>query len=683
MKFLKLGSFLTVAVAALLAQKVHAANTAWTYSSPTTTPATCVGLDSTGSRTDFIATTVSSGDTNTMKLSFVVQDTMKLRNNPSAHADFVYIERFGQIYYYSDSLKTSKLIGLITTNLSYSTEDGLIGVAVDRVFQNRIFLVYSHSASGCTGGGCTANGSVSATGSIDGAYRLSVFPMDPVTHMINISAEQVVLEVPSFRNRWHTAGNLNFDNAGNLYWAVGDNETAFTGPGNTRSLRGGILRIHPNPGTGGGYTIPTGNFWQVESAYFAAQGMNGLAAKYADTALIGGLVRPEIYVKGTRNAYVTQVNPYNGLLTYSQCGPDHQDLQSESWNLVGSARFAGWPFWVGTDSVNYQQVGTGQYIDNGSNEPTAGTSSNPTVSGTWSYYLPGANTGVTFQNGRSAGFYPNWTVGQIVNTWRHDTIDAATIEGFGIDSLPPYVVQSDAVSHGAADAGCAMGATLWYYDGRVANPNKFPPQMNNVWFNGSYSNTLLYAAKVALDSNSLGVTGKMLGTAASIFAGYSKVKADTGVGALVDLQEGPDGALYVVNYGCNGGNTSSGAVNNADGCTGIARIEFRSATSASACSDPNLIPNGLRAEGVPSAIEQQTSFVHGDVYWLTVGPQSFTIGAMGPHEIRIMDSQGRVVSSMSGQDAHTYSMPSNLRNGIYYLQVKTELGTAIHGFAHL
>ncbi len=680
MNFLKLGSFLALAAAALTAQKAQAA--AWTYSSATTTPATCVGLDSTGSRTDFIATKVSSGDTNTMKISFVVQDTNRLRNNPSAHANFVYIERFGQIYYYSDSLQTSTLIGKITTNLSYSTEDGLIGVAVDRVFQNRIFLVYSHSASGCTGGGCTANGSISTTGSIDGAFRLSVFPMDPVTHMINIAGEQVVLEVPTFRNRWHTGGALNFDNAGNLYWAVGDNETAFTGPANTRSLRGGILRIHPNPGVTSGYTIPAGNFWQVESAYFAAHGMSGLAAKYADTANIGGLVRPEIYVKGTRNAYVAQVNPYNGILTYSQCGPDHQDAQSESWNIVGTARFAGWPFWVGTDSVNYQQVGSGQYIDNGSNEPVTGTAS-PLTAGTWSYYLPGSNTGVTFVNGRAANTYPNWTTGQIVNTWRHDTIAAATVEGFGIDSLPPYVLQSNAVNHGVAYAGCAMGATLWYYDGRVANPNKFPAQMNNVWIDGSYSNTNLYASKVTLDSNSLGVTGKMLGTPAPLLAGYSKVKTDTGIGALVDLQEGPDGALYVVNYGCNGGNSNSGAAINADACTGIARFEFRSATSASTCSDPNLIPTGYRAE-TSVAIAQQSGFTHGaEVYWLSLGPQSFTIGATGPHEVRIMDSHGRVVGSMRGQNAKTYSLPSNLHNGIYYLQVKTELGTAVRGFTQL
>jgi glucose/arabinose dehydrogenase len=571
------------------------------------------------------------------------------------------------------------LIGTIATNLSYATEDGLIGVAVDRVFQNRIFVVYSHSASGCTGGGCTTNTS------IDGAYRLSVFPMDPVTHMITIASEQVVLEVPSFRNRWHTAGALNFDNAGNLYWDVGDNETAFTGPGNTRSLRGSILRIHPNAGVGGGYTIPSGNLWQVAAATFAAQGLNGLATKYRDTALSGGMIRPEIYVKGVRNTYVAQVNPYNGILTYSQCGPDNQGQsagatsQSEAWNLLGSARFAGWPFWVGTDSVNYQQVGTSQYGKNGSNEPAEGT--NTLTVGDWSYYLPGAGTGVTFQNGRTAGIYPNWTVGQIVNTWRHDTIAAATVEGFGIDSLPPYVVQSNAVTHGAADAGCAMGATLWYYDGRVANPNKFPPQMNNVWFNGSYSNTLLYGSKIELDSNSMGVTGKILGNSAPILAGYDKAKTPAGIGALVDLQEGPDGALYVVNYGCNGGNTSSGTAVNSDGCTGVGRIEFKT-TSPSVCADPNLTPNGYRTE-VASAIEQQTPFVHGDVYWLSVGSQSFTIGATGPHEIRIMDSQGRVVTSINGQDAKTYSIPSNLRNGIYYLQVKTELGTAVHGFARL
>src|SRR6185369_399164 len=106
-----------------------------------------------------------------------------------------------------------------------------------------------------------------------------------------------------------TSGAIEFDSEGNLYWAVGDNETAFTGPANTHDLRGSFVRIHPND-NGVGYTIPVGNFAEVWSNKFTAQGRTALAAKYKDTTK----VRPEIYIKGTRNNYTFSVVPFRKQL---------------------------------------------------------------------------------------------------------------------------------------------------------------------------------------------------------------------------------------------------------------------------------------------------------------------------------------------------------------------------------
>ena len=585
---------------------------AWTYTSPTAV-GTCSNLDESGSAADFSFTSIvnktlfpTPGVSDPLKMAFVMP------SDASAHADILFIERFGAVKYYDAEAKTLTLIGTVT-GLSNATEDGLIGVAVERPFKNRVYLAYSHAI--------TANAANSA---ISGTFRLSRFSMNPTTHMMDMASEKILLDVPSARNRWHTSGALESDNDGNLYWAVGDNETAFTGPGNTHDLRGSIVRIHPND-DGNGYTIPPGNFAEVWSNKFKSQGRTALAAKYLDTSK----VRPEIFIKGTRNTYAISVDPYRKQVVYGQCGPDYGGVSEVQSNAL-TPTFAGWPFWSGASTVASSQVSGSQYGKNGSAEPTTSA---------WEAALPASKENP-------------------VNAW---TGTMAGAPGPGVDTLPPF-----APAKYSYNRSCAMGSLILHYDGRVKNPGKLPPQLDNVWLMGDYDTRKLSGTKV--DSN-----GNLAGTVNATTGIFTSGRGTAnGIGALVDLQQGPDGALYVVNLNCNGG-TNSGSTKYSDECSGIMRIEYKGA----ACSDTALHPRGgsTTGIGITGRVER------GNVDWVQIGPGMFSVMADGMHSIRILDVRGRVMAVLQGEGHKEYGFPEGLASqAVYFLEVRTLRGINIRAF---
>lgn len=612
MKFLRSFSTLAVAVAAFSVQQVQAA---WTYNSSTAT-GTCGTLDSTGTATDFSITGLVGASTGGNTQAQTLKLTFRMPSDTSTHPDIIFIQRQGAIKYYNALSGNITTMGTLpSANLGLGTEDGLIGVAFQK--PNRVYVVYSY----------TPNGSTTNT-VISGSYRLSRFDFDTTTLQLNMNAEKVILEIPSARNRWHTAGGLRFDNAGNLFWAVGDNETTVTGPGNTHDLRGKILRIHPNDD--GTYSIPAGNYAEVWANTFAGQGRTALAAKYRDSTK----VKPEIYVQGVRNAYVMNVNPVNDQLTYSQCGPDYGGT-TEQWNTTRTPIFGGWPFWSGGTNVASSQVGGGQYGKNGAAEPTTST---------WS---------TSFNNNKT----------NPVNNWTQNMAGAPTM---GVDSLPPLSTAKSYIDHGTIS--CAMGSLVYRYLPTAKNPNRFPPQMDNVWLMGGYTGThQVYAAKVDTNGALLSGSGNPLAPASRIFSSSTFVNSTTAsLSAFTDFAEGPDGALYVNNYSCG---SPTGAGTAPSTCGGIARLEYKGT-----CQDASYAGT--------VAIAQQVN--RDNVDWLHIGARSFSVYADGHHEIKIMDARGHLVESIVGEGRKDYSLSGLQKNSVYYIQVKTaSRGSVVQSFLPL
>src|SRR3712207_5724518 len=150
----------------------------------------------------------------------------------------------------------------------------------------------------------------------------------------------------------HVGGQIEFDYAGNLYLSTGDDTNPFQSAGytpiddrasrnpafdarrtsgNTNDLRGKILRIRV--GANGGYTVPNGNLFRRGQAQ----------------------TRPEIYVMGLRNPFRFAVNRTNGHVYLGDYSPDAQVANPARgpegigrWMLVRRPANYGWPFCMTT-----------------------------------------------------------------------------------------------------------------------------------------------------------------------------------------------------------------------------------------------------------------------------------------------------------------------------------------------
>ena len=248
---------------------------------------------------------------------------------------------------------SGKVTTALTMDVYSGEEDGLQGIAFDPNFEenNWVYLYYAPPNNGVG----------------DNPYNvLSRFKVEGDT--INPDSETEILRVHTQRATCcHVGGDIAFGPEGKeLYLSTGDNTNPFessgytpidersgTWPkdsdhagipytywdaqrtaGNTNDLRGSILRIIPQDD--GSYEIPNGNLFTGD--------------EYAQ-ARENGLVREEIYVMGCRNPFTITVDDKTGLLYYADYGPDAGSWSADrgppgivELRVVSEAQFAGWPY---------------------------------------------------------------------------------------------------------------------------------------------------------------------------------------------------------------------------------------------------------------------------------------------------------------------------------------------------
>ncbi len=248
-----------------------------------------------------------------------------------------YIQRTGALKVINqDTLQVTTLLDFAYSSAMTDQSDGLIGMTLDRNFGTNgwIYLLWSDK--------------------VEKRLNLSRFTVSGTS--VAMSSEKRLLTIPTYRGEGransHMGGSLAMDGAGRLYAAIGDNTDPFASSGytpidersgrgawdaqgtagNTNDLRGKILRITPQ--SDGTYTIPTGNLFAPNTAK----------------------TRPEIYAMGMRNPFRMTVDPLTNAVLVADYGPDARSADANrgpegtvEFNRITSAGNYGWPYCVGNN----------------------------------------------------------------------------------------------------------------------------------------------------------------------------------------------------------------------------------------------------------------------------------------------------------------------------------------------
>ncbi len=265
----------------------------------------------------------------------------------SNNGDVFFVERKGKVKYYNAKRNESKTINDFDVHTKH--EYGIMGIGLDPKFEqnNWIYLYYSSKK--------------------DSANLLSRFVFDTKNEQLDLSSEKKMLKVGvKWNDCCHTGGSIDWDKAGNLYLSTGDDTNPFASDGygpmdnrpgregwdarasssNTNDLRGKILRIKPSDD--GGYTIPDGNLFPSN-----IPDKNTRYDADHSPALVKGGTRPEIYVMGCRNPYRIHVDRRTGYVYWGDVGPDAAEATAQfgprghdEVNQARKAGYFGWPLFV-------------------------------------------------------------------------------------------------------------------------------------------------------------------------------------------------------------------------------------------------------------------------------------------------------------------------------------------------
>ncbi|MEV0895177.1 PQQ-dependent sugar dehydrogenase [Actinoplanes sp. NPDC049802] len=431
----------------------------------------------------------------------------------------------------------------VVGNLAVYThdEEGLQGVGADPGFAtNRfIYLYYAPPLSTPSGDAPDTGGDFSAW---NGVNRLSRFTL---TADWKLSAEKTILDVPATRGICcHVGGDIDFDAAGNLYLSTGDDSNPFQSGGYTPIDE----RADRNPAFDAQRTAANTNDLRgkilrikvdADGTYTSPAG-NMFAPGTAGT-------RPEIYAMGFRNPFRMSVDKATGVVYVGDYGPDAGSSSARGpsgqveFNRVTGPGNHGWPYCTGTNTT------AETYADH--NFATGATGARYDCAG-----------GPVNNSPRNTGL---GTLPPAKASWIRYGGDAGTPPEFGGGSESP------------------MGGPVYRYNAANPSTTKFPQSLDGHFFAAEFGRGWIKPIHVGAD----GSAGEI-----SAFTWNGK--------QVMDLAFGPDGALYVLDYGTGyfsgdensalyrydhvgGGNRAPTAVAGADRTSGQAplTVQFSSAGS--------------------------------------------------------------------------------------------------------
>lgn len=189
--------------------------------------------------------------------------------------------------------------------------------------------------------------------------RLSRFTL--ANDSLDLKSEKIILQLYSQRDICcHTGGSLAFGKKNTLFLSTGDNSTPFDEPGNLNASHG-FAPLDDRPGkfqydarrTAANTNDLRGKVLRIQ---INADGTYSIPA--GNLFPIGmPLTRPEIYIMGNRNPYRISVDKKNDYLYWGEVGPDAKadSLKTrgpQGYDEINQAKAAGnfgWPLFVGNN----------------------------------------------------------------------------------------------------------------------------------------------------------------------------------------------------------------------------------------------------------------------------------------------------------------------------------------------
>lgn len=370
-------------------------------------------------------------------------------------------------------------------------EEGLQGIGVDPAFaDNRFIYLYYAPPLNTPAGDAPETGTAADFAPFDGVNRLSRFVLK-TDGTLDKASETKVLDVPASRGICcHVGGDIDFDAAGNLYLSTGDDSNPFQSDGFTPIDE----RANRNPAfdaqrTSGNTNDLRGKILRIkvnaDGSYAVPDG--NLFAPGTDRT------RPEIYAMGFRNPFRFSVDKKTGILYVGEYGPD-AGAANASRGPAGQVEFArvtkpgnfGWPYCTGKNDA---------YVD---------------------YDFATGTSGAAFDCAAPKNTSPNNT---------------------GLTDLPPaepaWIPYNGASVPEFGDGSeSPMGGPVYDYDASLDSPVKFPEAYDGDFFAGEFGRR--WIKRITSDAD---------GTVQSINS-----VPWTGT-QIMDMAFGPDGALYVLDYG--------------------------------------------------------------------------------------------------------------------------------------
>ncbi|MEU2262021.1 ThuA domain-containing protein [Streptomyces sp. NPDC019645] len=389
----------------------------------------------------------------------------------------------------TDAAGNTRVVG--TLPVYTHDEEGLQGVGIDPGFaQNRAIYLYYAPPLDTPAGDAPNEGTAADFAEYDGVNRLSRFVLKADGTLDNAS-ERKVIDIPATRGICcHVGGDIDFDAQGNLYLSTGDDTNPFASDGYTPIDE----RPDRNPAydarrTSGNTNDLRGKILRIKVAddgtYTVPDG-NLFAPGTAKT-------RPEIYAMGFRNPFRFSVDKKTGVAYVGEYGPDAGAADPER-GPAGQVEFAritkpgnfGWPFCTGDNDP---------YVD---------------------YDFATKASGATYDCAAPKNDSP------------HNT---------GLVDLPPaepawIPYDGGSVPELGTGSESPMGGPVYHYDPDLDSPVKFPEAYDGDFFAGEFGRR--WIKRIEHDAD---------GTVQSI-----NPVPWTGT-QIMDMSFGPDGALYVLDYG--------------------------------------------------------------------------------------------------------------------------------------